>query len=85
MIEIKDLLINFRNALVSEEAKKGIIIDIIKEVVNFQIKKENIEIKNGILYLNIKHIYKNEIFINKSKILLELKKSLGKKSPSEIR
>ncbi len=85
MIEIKDLLLNFKNILLSEENKKEIIINIIKEVINFQIKKEDIKIKNEVLYLNIKSIYKNEIFINKDIILFKLKESLGKKSPLEIR
>ena len=85
MIEIKNLLLNFRNILLSGEAGKGLILDAIKEIAGIQIKKEEIEIKNGILYLNIKPIYKNEIFMKRNQILVKLKESLGKKSPTEIR
>jgi hypothetical protein len=49
------------------------------------IKSEDIKIKNNIIYLNIKPIYKNEIFIKQEKIFLALKESLGKKAPEVIR
>ena len=85
MIEIKDLLSDLKKVLFLKEERKRIIIQIILEITKLQLKTENLEIKNGILYLNIKSIYKNEIFIKQEEILLELKKSLGKKSPVEIR
>ena len=85
MIEIKDLLSDLKKVLFLKEERKRIIIQIILEITKLQLKTENLEIKNGILYLNIKSIYKNEIFIKQEEILLELKKGLGKKSPVEIR
>ncbi|MFA6524463.1 MAG: hypothetical protein WC264_03590 [Candidatus Paceibacterota bacterium] len=85
MIEIKDLLLKFQNLLISEEIKKESIKNIISEVINLQIKSEDIKIKNGTVYLNIKPIYKNEIFFKKNKIFLKLKENLGKKSPHNIR
>lgn len=84
MIEIKDLLLKFQNLLVSEEVKKESIRDVISEFINLKIKFEDIKIKNGTVYLNIKPIYKNEIFLKKDKIFLRLKESLGKKSPHNI-
>ena len=84
MIEIKDLLLKFQNLLISEEVKKESIRNIISEVINLQIKTEDIKIKNGTVYLNIKPIYKNEIFLKKDRIFLKLKEILGKKSPSNI-
>jgi hypothetical protein len=85
MIEIKDLLAKFNNILLSEEVKKKSIRDIISEVVRVDIKNEDIEIKNNIVYLNIKPIYKNEIFMKRDEIFLRLEKSLGKKTPQNIR
>lgn len=85
MIELKDLLLNFRNIILTEDLKKNLIIKIIKEVTNIQLKKEDINIKNSVLYLNTKPIYKNEIFIKQKEIISFLKKELGRKSPSEIR
>lgn len=85
MIEIKDLLLNFRNRLLSEEARKGFIQDALFRIVNISVERDDIEIKNGILYLKIKPIYKNEVFMKRYEILSEIKKSLGKKSPTNIR
>lgn len=85
MIEIKDLLARFSNILLSEEGKKEVVRSIISEVIGVQIKSEDMKIKNGTIYLNIKPIYKNEIFLKQEQILLKLKESLGKKTPQNIR
>jgi len=85
MIEIKDLLLNFRNILVSESSKKEEICRIISEEIKIEIKTEDITLKNGIISLNIKPIYKNEIFLKKDKIFSKLKETLGKKSPKDFR
>jgi hypothetical protein len=85
MIEIKDLLAKFNNILLGEEGKKEAIRKIISEVINAEIRSEDIKIKNGTICLNIKPIYKNEILIKQDKIFLKLKESLGKKIPENIR
>ncbi|OGI74173.1 hypothetical protein A3D42_01850 [Candidatus Nomurabacteria bacterium RIFCSPHIGHO2_02_FULL_41_18] len=84
MIEIKDLLIGFRDVLLAEEIKKDIIRDVIKKTTGLDIPAGGIGIRNGILRLDIKHIYKNEIFMKREKIIEELKVALKKKSPSLI-
>ena len=85
MIEIKDLLLNFKNLLISEGFKKEEIKRIISEEIKINIKTEDIKLKNGTIFLNIKPIYKNEIFLKKNKIFSKLKEVLGKKSPSNFR
>lgn len=85
MIEIKDLLVRFNNILLSEEGNKEVIRKIISEIIDVEIKKEDIKIKNSVIYLNIKPIYKNEILLKQDKILQKLEESLGKKSPKNIR
>ncbi len=85
MIEIKDVLINFEHLLQKGEMRKSIIVDVFKQVLNIDLETKDIDIKNGVLYLNIKPIYKNEIFIKKDKINLALETALGKKSPQDIR
>ncbi|PIR68367.1 hypothetical protein COU49_01465 [Candidatus Nomurabacteria bacterium CG10_big_fil_rev_8_21_14_0_10_35_16] len=85
MIEIKDLLLNFRNILLTEDLKKDLIIKIIFSIAGIQLKREDVKIQNGVLYLSTKPIYKNEIFIKQKEILSNLKQELGKKSPIEIR
>lgn len=84
MIEIKDLLLKFNNLLFFEEVKKNSIKEVLNLIIGIQIKNEDIKIKNNIIYLNIKPIYKNEILLNKDKIFLKLKEKLGKKTPQEI-
>ena len=85
MIEIKDLLSRFSDILVSGEGKKESVKKIIENVIKIEIKSEDIQIKNNIIYLNIKPIYKNEIFMKQEQILLALKEVFGKKSPQDIR
>lgn len=85
MIEIKDLLSGFKNILLSEEAKKEAIRSILLEETGLKIDKENIEIRNGVLYLNVKPIHKSEIFMKKEAIASKLKEALGRKGPSKIR
>jgi len=84
MIEIKDLLGRFKNILFSEEIKINSIIEILHQIIGVQIKPEDIKIKNNTIYLNIKPIYKSEIFIKKEQIFLKLKESLGKNIPQNI-
>jgi len=85
MIEIKDLLARFSNILLSEEGKKKVIRDVISETIWGEIRLEDIKIKNNTVYLNIKPIYKNEIFLKRDKIFSLLQESLGKKAPEDIR
>lgn len=84
MIEIKDLLLRFNSLLVSEEIKISSLIEAIKELTNITIKKEEVKIKGGTVYLSIKPIYKNEIFLKKEKIISKITESLGKKAPKDI-
>ncbi len=84
MIQLKELLIKINNILISEEVKKNLVVDSVFRNTGLKIKKEEIEIKNGIIYLNIKPIYKNEIFFKKEKILSYLKEGIGKRSPVDI-
>ena len=85
MIEIKDLLARFDHILLSGEARKNSIRVIISEIIKVEIKSEDLKIKDNTIYLNIKPIYKNEILLKKNRIISELEKAFGKKSPKEMR
>lgn len=85
MIEIKDLLLRFNNILLSEEVKIIAIKDVLEKVVKIQIKTSDIKIKDNIIYLNIKPIYKNEIFLHQEEIMAFLGESLGQKAPKNFR
>ncbi len=85
MVELKDFFLKFKNVLLGEEIKKETIRSIISEVAGVSIKKEEIEIKNGTIYLDIKPVYKSEIFLKKEKILSRLEEALTKRSPKDLR
>ena len=85
MIEIKDLLLSLNNKLLSSEIRKETIRGVISEVIKVQINSNDVELKGNTVYLNIKPIYKNEIFLKKDLINKKLEENLGKKSPKEIR
>ena len=85
MIEIKDLLAKYQNILFTEEVKKSAVRKIISEIIGVEIKSEDIKIIKGTVHLNIKPIYKNEIFLKREKIFAKLEENLGKKAPQNIR
>lgn len=85
MIEIKDLLERWSGILLSEEVKKETVGRIVSEAIGVNINTEQIKIKNSTIYLDIKPIYKNEIFLKQDKILSKLEEAFGKKTPREIR
>jgi len=84
MIEIKDLLARFNSLLISEEIKISSLIKAVKEVAKIDINKDEVKIKGSTVFLSIKPIYKNEIFLKKDKILNKITESLGSKAPKEI-
>ena len=84
MIEIKYLLERFGNILLEEESKKELIRETISKAINYKIKPEDIKIKKGVIYLNIKPIYKNEIFFKKEEIFNELRELLSQKVPEKF-
>ncbi len=85
MIEIKDLLVDFEKLLGAGEFKKELIKDILFEVVGIKIETKDIKIENGDLFLNIKPIYKNEIFLKRENILNKLRQNISSQQLKEIR
>ena len=55
------------------------------ELLKTEIKSEDIKVKNGVLILNIKPIYKSQILIKREEILEKIGNALGKKAPIDIR
>lgn len=77
MLEIKDLLNRFSKIILSGEAKKQAIKEALYEAVGILVDTKDITIKNNIVFLNIKPLYKNEIFLKKEKIFSVLKNKIG--------
>jgi NAD/NADP transhydrogenase alpha subunit len=86
MIEIKDLLSRFSNLIVSGEGKKNLIKEAIYEVTGVQISTDKIKLKNNVIYLEVKPIFKNEIFLKKEKIFHKIAEKTGNTNvPVDIR
>lgn len=84
MHSIADLLERFKGILNTESSKKETIIIIIKEQTGISIKNNEFEVKNGLLRLNTKPIYRNEVVIKKDKILPKFIQAFGEKYIREI-
>ena len=86
MIEIKDLLERFSTLILSEENKKEAVRCAVAETLQTEIRPEDIKIKGNVIYLNLKPIYKNEVFLKREDILKKMQGQLfGKNPPTEIR
>lgn len=84
MIELKDLLSRFDKILSSNTARKNIVAETIKEIAGFDVETKNINIKGDTIYLFIKPIYKNELFLKKDMFFRELEKKLDKNTLKKI-
>lgn len=85
MIEIKDLLLNLDNILAKEEIKKVLVCEVLNKSINTSLTPKDVKIKGGTLFLNLKPIYKNEIYFKKDQIVSRLKETLGNKSPENFK
>ncbi|MEK7588787.1 MAG: hypothetical protein AAB438_03130 [Patescibacteria group bacterium] len=85
MIEIKDRLLGFEDLILKGEFKKEALLGVLSKYVKKDLKKSDIKIENNTIFLNIKPIFKNELFLNKEKIQKEISLVLGNKVPKNIR
>jgi len=85
MIEIKDLLNRFDHLLLSEENKIETIRKIVSEIIGVDINAKDVTIKNGVIFLNIKPIYKNEVFLKQEQIAIKLEEVFGMDKFTTIR
>lgn len=72
MFNISIYLDKFKNIESKSSSLKNTIIDSISKVLKTNINKKDVEVKNGIVYLKVNPVVRNEIFINKTKITEEL-------------
>ncbi len=84
MFNIEDFLIKFKNIKPPNDTTRGYVSDVIFDTLNIKIEKVNIKINNNSIYIKTSHIIKNEIFLNKQKILNELNNKLGKNKLNNI-
>jgi hypothetical protein len=64
----------FKKILSQTSFQKETILSVISEEIKFELKSENLKIKNNIVILSgVSPIVKNEIFLHKEKIFKRLK------------
>lgn len=86
MIEVKDLLSKWSNVLTSGTAQREAVRRAVSEVLKKEIAPEEVEIQGSTVYLRLKPIYKNEIFLKQEKISARIGELLlGKGTDLEIR
>ncbi len=84
MFNIDNFLEKFKNLVPADKEVKDLTVKVIKNTLGFEVKDSEIFKQNEVLFIKTKPIYKNEIFMNKQKILTEIKKTLGKRAPKDI-
>jgi hypothetical protein len=70
---IKDYLEKFKIILKEKDENIDLIINVIYQHINFKLNKNNITIKNNIIFIKTSPIIRNEIFIKKQDILNSFK------------
>mgnify|MGYP003405194106 FL=1 len=82
---ITSFLEKFKNLISKEELYSETISNIIEKEISYKIDKNTIKIKRNVIFINGSPVLRNEILINKSKILQALKEGLPGISFSDIR
>lgn len=72
MFNISIYLDKFKNIESKSSGLKNSIIDSINKILKINIDKKDVEIRNGVVYLKVNPVVRNEIFINKVNIIKEL-------------
>ncbi len=76
----------FKNLKIPKKFIQKESAQIIGSLLNTEINPDDIEERNGVLYLKSGNsALKNEIFLRKEKILEILKQRLGEKAPKDLR
>jgi hypothetical protein len=78
MNNIQGLLNIFENLIKTEEGFKSIISEVIEREVGVKIDPQKIKASEFVLYLDTHPVIRNEIFLQKEKILSSLSKKTGK-------
>jgi hypothetical protein len=84
MFNIGDFLVKFKQITPPDGIIRDVFSEIILQILNININKTDISLKNNTVYIKTNPFIKNKIFIHKKDILKEAEKQLGKKTPKNI-
>lgn len=82
---IGDFLKKFKTLVPQEKIVKDELIRVVFDETGILLSKEEIFFHNCVVFLKTTPATKNELFMRKKNILVEMKKRLGDKSPQDIR
>ena len=84
MFNVDDFLSKFKKIEPPDNTIRCYVVDVIFDVLSIKIKKQDIKIKNNIVYIKTNNIVKNEIFLNKQTILDKINNKLNKNKINNI-
>jgi len=76
MFNIGDYLSKFKNITPPDKFVKDELVAVVKDVVGVEIEKDDIDVRNGTVFLSVDPIIKNEIFLRKKEVLESLRENL---------
>ena len=76
MFNISDYLSKFKNITPPDKFVKDELVVVVKDVVGVDIEKEDIDVRNGTVFISTDPLIKNEIFLKKSEVLESLREKL---------
>lgn len=87
MFNISDYLSKFKNITPPDKFVKDELVSVVKDVAGIDIEKENIDVRNGTVFISTDPLIKNEIFLRKKEVLESLREKLKvyKKTVRDIR
>lgn len=87
MFNIGNFLERFKNITPPDKFVKDVFIYVVKDAVNIEIEKDDLDVRNGTIFISIDPIIKSEIFLKKNEIMKNLTKKLKeyKKTIRDIR
>lgn len=84
-ISLSKLLDKYKNIVPTERIIREAVEKAIKETINIELERKDISYTKGVVYVNTSTLVKNKVYLNKEKILYNLRENLGKKAPKDIR
>jgi len=77
MFNISNYLEKFKKITPPNKFIKDVFIGVVKNTTNIILKKDDIDIRNGIIFISTDQIIKNEIFLQKNKIMKYFTKNIN--------
>ncbi|PIT96529.1 hypothetical protein COT82_02735 [Candidatus Campbellbacteria bacterium CG10_big_fil_rev_8_21_14_0_10_35_52] len=78
MFNISNFLEKFKNITPPNKFIKDIFISVVKNTTNILLKKNDLDVRNGTIFISTDPIIKNEIFLQKDEIMKQIVKNLNK-------